>query len=196
MKQNELKPLRSQATRDRILHEARRLFAEQGFEKTTIRAVAAAADINPSMVMRYYRSKEELFATAARIDFRIPDLAALPPASRGVALVTHILDRWENPAVGGELQILLRAAGTHELARRRLVELVEQQAVPVIRSVLPLDRTQERLGLILMQLAGLVLSRYFLRYASVTALNREIIVRQVGAVVQGYMTAATLPEKQ
>ena len=189
MKQDEPKPLRSQATRDRILHEARRLFAEQGFEKTTIRAVAAAADINPSMVMRYYSSKEELFATAARIDFRIPDLTALPPASRGVALVTHVLDRWEDPAASDELQILLRAAGTHELARRRLVELIEKQAVPVIRRVVSRDRTEERLGLIIVQLTGLVLSRYFLHHPSTIVLKRAVIIRQIGATVQRYMTA-------
>ena len=192
MTQENGKPLRSQATRDRILQEARRLFAEQGFENTTIRAIAAAAAINPSMVMRYYRSKDQLFATAAKIEFRLPDLASLAPAERGFALVTHILDRWEEPAAGNELQILLRAAGTYELARMRLVELVEQQAVPVIKSVLPPDRPEERLGLIIMQLAGLVLSRYFLKHPSVMALDRAATIRQVGSTVQRYMTAKGL----
>jgi AcrR family transcriptional regulator len=189
MTQDNEKPLRSQATRDRILNEARRLFAEQGFEKTTIRAVARAASINPSIVMRYYSSKEDLFATAAKIDFRMPDLAALSPAERGVALVTHIVERWEGPTAGGELRALLRAAGTHNLARLRLAELVEKQAAPIIRGVLPRDRTDERLGLIIMQIAGLVLSRYFLEHPSVMVLDRETIIRQVGAAVQGYMTA-------
>jgi AcrR family transcriptional regulator len=188
--QDNARPLRSQPTRDRILHEARRLFAELGFEKTTIRAVAAAAAINPSMVMRYYKSKEELFATAARIDFRMPDLVAVPSQDRGVALVTHILDQWDGPTTGEELQALLRAAGTHELARRRLVELVEKQAVPVIRSVLPRHRTEERLGLIIMQLTGLVLSRYFLKHPSVMALKRAALIRRVGTTVQHYMMAS------
>lgn len=53
------KPLRSQVTRDRILNEARRLFAELGYERTTIRAIAAAANINASMVMRYWGCKED-----------------------------------------------------------------------------------------------------------------------------------------
>ncbi len=189
MTKDNKRPLRSQATRDRILNEARRLFAEQGFEKTTIRAVARAAAINPSMVMRYYSSKEELFATAANIEFCMPDLAILPPAERGIALVRHILERWEGPTAGDELQALLRAAGTHQLARIRLVELIEKQAVPVIKGVLPLNLTEERLGLIIMQLAGLVLSRYFLKHPSVMVLDRETIIRQVGVAVQRYMTA-------
>jgi len=186
------KPLRSQATRDRILVEARRLFAEQGFERTTIRAVAAAADINPAMVMRYYHSKEELFATAARIDFQMPDLAALPLEQRGEALIAHVLDRWE---AGDELPALLRAAGTHEAARSRLVEVVGEQAAPVIAGVLPADRPSERLALIIMQIAGLVLSRFVLRHPSVMALDRTMIVRQIGAVVQACLTEGTVPEE-
>lgn len=108
---------RSFATRERILRHARQIFSECGFERTTIRAVALAAKIHPSMVMRYYGSKEELFATAASIDFHMPDLAAVPPDDRGTALIAHILDQWEGESTGPELQVLLRASGTHETAR-------------------------------------------------------------------------------
>ncbi len=193
MTEGAAKPLRSQETRDRILTEARRLFAEQGFENTTIRAIASAAKINPSMVIRYYRSKEELFATAAEIEFRVPDLTALAPSDRGEALVRHILDRWEGPDSAGELQVLLRAAGTHELARNRLVALVEEQAAPAIRRVLPKERRKERLGLIIIQLTGLVLSRYFLKHPSVKVLDREVIIAKVGAIVQAFMTPDSDP---
>ncbi|MGK8559106.1 TetR family transcriptional regulator [Nocardia gipuzkoensis] len=44
---------------------AARLFAENGYDRTTIRAVAAAADTDPSLVMRYFESKENLFAQVA-----------------------------------------------------------------------------------------------------------------------------------
>jgi len=178
------KPLRSQPTRDRILTEARRLFAEHGYERTTIRAVGAAAEVNPSMVLRYYGSKEDLFATAATIDFRMPDLAALPWEQRGEALVRHVLDRWD---AGDQLPALLRAAGTHEAARRRLTEVIEQQAAPAIWRVLPDDGRQARLAMIVMQIAGLVLSRYVLKHASVIAIDRAELVQRVGAAVQSHL---------
>ena len=140
------------------------------------------------MVMRYYGSKEELFSAAARIDFRMPDLASVDKRKRGVALVTHILDAWEGDKANEELHVLLRAAGTHEAARRRLVSLVEEQAVPVIKAVLPKKSdVEETIGFILIQLAGLVLSRYFLRYASVVALDRAAIIAEVGANVQKHL---------
>ncbi len=186
------KLLRSQPTRDRILHEARRLFAEQGYERTTVRAVAAAAEINPAMVMRYYGSKEELFALAARIDLRVPDLTAIPAERRGEALVAHFLDQWEGPGAGDELPALLRAAATHEAARQRIIEVIAAQAAPLIGAASSSGCRDERVGLVVTQIAGLAMSRYVLRHPLVVALSRDTIIRNVGDVVQHYMTAERL----
>ena len=45
---------RSDATRAAILVAARERFASDGYERATIRSIAADADIDPSMVLRYY----------------------------------------------------------------------------------------------------------------------------------------------
>ncbi len=54
------------ATRTRILDSARKLFADHGFERTTIRAVAAAAQVDPALVMQHFGSKRDLFAQAVQ----------------------------------------------------------------------------------------------------------------------------------
>ncbi|MEV4112368.1 TetR family transcriptional regulator [Nonomuraea sp. NPDC049695] len=46
---------------------ARALFAELGFERTTIRAVAKAAEVDPALVMQYFGSKQQLFQQAVRV---------------------------------------------------------------------------------------------------------------------------------
>src|SRR3954447_6159444 len=58
--------LRRRRTEASILGAARELFAEGGFERTTIRAVAARAGVDPALVMQYYGNKEHLFGCAAR----------------------------------------------------------------------------------------------------------------------------------
>jgi AcrR family transcriptional regulator len=55
-------------TEDRILHEARRLFADLGFERTTIRAVATAAGVDAGLVMHYFGSKQDLFLRVMRLE--------------------------------------------------------------------------------------------------------------------------------
>ncbi|MFJ6011415.1 TetR family transcriptional regulator [Streptomyces sp. NPDC092952] len=58
---------RRRATEVRILDSARELFAEKGYERTTIRAVAAAASVDPALVMQYFGSKRGLFGQAVRV---------------------------------------------------------------------------------------------------------------------------------
>lgn len=58
---------RRRNTEARILAVARALFAERGFERTTIRAVATGSGVDPALVMQYFGSKQELFDQAVRI---------------------------------------------------------------------------------------------------------------------------------
>lgn len=76
---------RRRATEARILDSARELFAEKGFERTTIRAVAAAARVDPALVMQYFGSKRELFTQAVQT-FPTP-----PPTTGTEALVDQLL---------------------------------------------------------------------------------------------------------
>jgi AcrR family transcriptional regulator len=57
---------RRKRTEAAILEAARALFAETGYERATIRAVAGAAGVDPALVMQHFGSKEGLFAAAAR----------------------------------------------------------------------------------------------------------------------------------
>lgn len=178
---------RGDATRERILDAARALFGEQGFERTTIRQVAVAAAINPSMVIRYYASKEGLFAAATEIDLRVPDLAAIPAERRGQAIVARFLDRWEGPDAGEEMPIMLRAAASHEGARAKYLDTMQRQVRPMVAAICPPERIETCMALCSTQLAGLALTRYVLRIPAVVALDREVLVRRVGAVIQAYI---------
>src|SRR3984885_12606678 len=68
-------------SRQAILEAARARFASDGFAATTIRRVAADAGVDPSLVMQFYRSKNELYAAVMSIS---PDtLASLNTAFDG-----------------------------------------------------------------------------------------------------------------
>ncbi|OIJ99389.1 TetR family transcriptional regulator [Streptomyces sp. MUSC 14] len=76
---------RRRATEARILASARRLFAEKGYERTTIRAVASAAGVDPALVMQYFGAKRDLFAQAVQA------VPVLPTATDADALTDQLL---------------------------------------------------------------------------------------------------------
>ncbi|MGP3934771.1 TetR/AcrR family transcriptional regulator [Nonomuraea sp. KM88] len=57
---------RRRRTEGRILDVARALFAEVGYERATIRAIARSAEVDPALVMQYFGSKQELFQQSVR----------------------------------------------------------------------------------------------------------------------------------
>ncbi|MFI1000573.1 TetR family transcriptional regulator [Streptomyces galbus] len=180
-------PRRSDATRTAILHAARERFAADGYERATIRAIARDARIDPSMVMRYYGSKEGLFAAAVAVDLKLPDLGAVPRHEVGEALVTHFLDLWESNEV---LTALLRVGVTNQAGAERVQDIFRDQLLPVARAVCPdPEQVAARAALSASQLLGLALARYVLRLAPAAALHRREIVAWLAPTVQRYLTA-------
>ena len=166
-----------------ILAAARQLFAESGFERATIRAIAADANIDPSMVMRYFGNKAQLFAAAADFDLQMPDLSDIDREQLGARLVAHFLDRWEHDEA---LVVLLRSSTTNDEAAQRMRQIFSSQLRPVIARINPTDAPR-RAGLIATQVLGLALCRYVLRLPPVVAMSRDDVVAALGPTVQRYL---------
>jgi AcrR family transcriptional regulator len=180
-------PTRSEATRSRLLGAGRVLFARDGYERTTVRAVAAAADADPALVIRYFGSKQGLFAAATVFDLRLPSLAGLPRDRVGEVMIRHFLARWEGDPDDRSLRILLRAGVTHPEAAERIRMLFAEQVLPVIRGVAP-DRAEVRAGLVASQILGLALCRFILLVPPVEAMPAEALIGFVGPTLQRYVT--------
>src|SRR5205823_8857187 len=54
------------ATRERILAAARSHFARDGYEGATIRGIAAAAKVDPKLVLHYFESQEGGFIASVQ----------------------------------------------------------------------------------------------------------------------------------
>jgi AcrR family transcriptional regulator len=175
-------------TREAIEAAARILFAINGFERTTMREIGARAGIDPSMIIRYFGSKDALFARVAMPNLRLPDLSAADSATIGETLVRHFLEQWEGEGAGGGMPILLRSAASNEDAAERLRAIFIAQVFPAIARAGPPETAATRAGLVASQLLGLALCRYVLCLPPVVAMPRDLIVNTVGDTVQRYAT--------
>lgn len=182
---------RSEGTRRAILGAARATFAARGYERTTIRAVAARAGVDASMVMRYFRSKAGLFTAAVTMELQAPDLRSVPARRRGELLVRHFISRWEDPVRDEELIALLRTAVTSESVAGRLQGILSQLITEPI-AALGDEAAAERGTLIAAQLLGLALCRYILLFEPLASLPADGVVASVAPSVQRYLSQATV----
>jgi AcrR family transcriptional regulator len=166
-----------------ILSAARERFAETGYEGATIRAIAADANIDPSMVMRYFGNKEQLFAAAAEFDLRFPDLTGIERSEVGAAMVAHFLARWEDDDA---LIVLLRSATTNAEAAQRMKGIFAAQLLPAIEKLVP-DDAPRRAGLIATQVLGMALCRFVLRIPPIVAMPRDELIDWLGPTLQRYL---------
>ena len=180
---------RSDRTKAAILRAARDRFAADGYERTTIRAVAADAAIDPSMVMRYFGSKEQLFDAALTIDLRLPDLGAVAPQDLARTMLRHFLDRWESDPADDALLVLLRSAVTNERAALRMHEIFATQVAPALGTALG-PQAAAVAPVLTTQLLGLALTRYLIRLPAVTALAPEQLVDALLPAVEATVRSA------
>lgn len=176
----------SSETKAVILAAARERFAASGFERATIRAIAGDADIDPSMVMRYFGSKDQLFAAAADFDLDFPDLSSVDPGDIGAAMVGHFVNRWERDEA---LIVLLRSSTTNAEAAARMREIFAVQLLPALAKVNAAQPARSA-GLIASQMLGLALCRYVLRLPPIVEMSREEIVSWLGPTIQRYLDSS------
>jgi AcrR family transcriptional regulator len=172
------------ATRAAILDAARTRFGADGFDRVTLRDIAGDVGVDPAMVIRYYGTKERLFAEAAEFRLDLPDLSRVTPDQLGAVLLSRFFAVWEADA--GFLS-LLRAAATSTAAADRMLEVFAAQVRPALAAVM-VDRPGERASLVSTQLLGLALARYVLRVPPLAALDPAEVQEWVAPVLRYYLT--------
>lgn len=176
----------AQATRERLIAAARKAFSEHGFERTTVREIAAEAGVNPALINRYFGGKEQLFAEAVSIDLALPDLSKISRDRIGHTLVEHFFRRWEGDAQDDLLRVLIRTAATNEEAAARIrAVLAGQVGLMVVRVAGP-DRAGERASLIATQILGLAYARYVIGLSD-SDVAPQTVVAMIGSTVQRYL---------
>ncbi|MGH8793762.1 MAG: TetR family transcriptional regulator [Stackebrandtia sp.] len=178
---------RSADTRARILEAARDHFVRHGYDRATIRGIAADARIDPSMVMRYFGSKEKLFAVAADIRLRLPDFSDVPGDELGARLVGHFVEVWDGDAT---LVALLKRATVDPPAAERMREVYVTQVIAAAKGRFPDEREAAlRAGLCATQVLGVALCRYVLRFPPTATMGKAELVAWYGPTLQRYLTA-------
>ena len=186
------RPLGSPDARRAVLDAARELFAELGFERTTMRAVAARASVDPALIYHYFGDKDGLLFAALQppVDEAIVFAGLAGAADRaGEELVRRLISLWEDrPEIREQMAAILRTGLSHDRASRLLRDILSSFILAALGDVLADDRRDLRVALIGSHIGGLMLARYILKVPGAAAASPEDLVHAVGPTVQRYLT--------
>lgn len=179
-------------TRADILTAARASFAEMGFDRTSVRGVAARAGVDPALVHRFFGSKDDLLSAALdgvmNPAERIPALLQGDPDALGERLVRFFLSVWEDGPGAEVLVAVLRSAATHEHAAEVLRGFIGREVLGRLAVGLGGGDASLRAALAGSQLVGMAMARYVVRVEPLASADRETLVAALAPTLQRYLT--------
>jgi len=201
-----LEPLRrgrrsgSDHSREAIVVAARKLFAEHGFDGTSLRQVAREAAVDPAMVHHFFKGKDELFASSVELPADPEEVLAgvetLEPEARAEALVRAVVRLWEGPAQPGLVAFVRGTIGSKAktaLLRETVSRTILSRVMVGVQG--PAEEVRLRGNLVATQVVGLMLLRYVIRLEPLSSADQEEVVSLVAPTIQRYLTGNLNPPK-
>jgi AcrR family transcriptional regulator len=125
-----LRKTKAEKTRKRILTEALRLFKRDGYEKTTVEAIAEAAEIGPRTLYRYFASKDLILLgpISGNPDFSaaFSKHAVNHPVEEALAEAILEWAKWQDTN-SEEILLVLSLIDQAPIARAKLWDIINQQ---------------------------------------------------------------------
>ena len=175
------------STRQAVLDAARARFASDGFDGATIRRIAADAGVDPSQVIQFFRSKDELFAVAMAIPAsaleRFDTAFEGPDEHLGERVVRAYLAAWEGVAEEREpLMAMLRGAIVNEHAAAQLRDFIQSRLVHGTSG--RGGDAMLRAGLAASMLIGVITSRDIIGVPALASADIEILIAAAAPAIQ------------
>ncbi|ODQ91519.1 TetR family transcriptional regulator [Mycolicibacterium flavescens] len=183
-------------SRDAVLAAARARFAAEGYEKTTLRSIAADAGVDPAMVLYLFGSKSALFRDALRVivdpQALISAVAGGPGADPdiGVRMVRTYLRIWESEDSGPTMVAMLQSATSNSDAHEAFRGFMQDYVLTAVSGELGGgEHARLRALLAASQLVGTAMLRYVMKIAPLATMDGEDLVRLIAPTVTRYLTA-------
>ena len=183
-------------SRDAVLSAAKQRFATEGYEKTTLRAIAHDAHVDPSMVLYLFGSKEELFRESLRLILDPEVLVAALTGETdddpdiGTRMVRTYLRIWETPDTAASMRAMLQSATSNTDAHDAFRGFMQNYVLTAVSGVLGGgEQARLRAMLAASNLVGTAVLRYVIQVPPLATLSADEVVALIAPTVTRYLTA-------
>ncbi len=180
-------------TRQTILIAAREQFAANGFDGTSIRAIAGRAGVDVALVRYYFGNKQQLFTEVVSppIDLvaAVGRVVALPVEEWPRGLIEIMLDVMDSPlstVMIANFRGVIREQSASELMGRFMLENVAERMTKALPESVGGDRAW-RANLLASQMVGVLVARYILRLKPLASATRAEILAAYVPTIRRYL---------
>jgi AcrR family transcriptional regulator len=186
-----------QQSKQRIVDAARERFTRDGYERATVRGIAADAGVDVAMVYYFFGNKEGLFSASILTGPEHPlhQLATLLDESTediGPRLVRRFLEHWDEGGIFEPLLTVWRSAAIQPAARKVLHDALAGPMAKRVAAEFGVADAVLRVELVASHLTGLAFARYQLKIEPMASTPIDELVTWVGPTVQRYLTDASV----
>lgn len=184
-------------TREAIARAAREQFAELGYDRTSVRGIARAADVDPKLVHHFFGGKEELFAQVVQLpvdpEAVLGRLAEPGRESVGERFAAFVLDAQSNPIARATMLSIIRAAANERHAAERIRSLLTARLLLPLAHRLGVDSPELRGSMIASQVVGLTMARFVVKLPALSTAEESDLQALLAATIDAALSAP-LPE--
>lgn len=188
------RPRGETGAREEILETARGRFLTDGYERVTLRSIAADAGVDVALISYHFGSKRGLFAATMQLAANPPDVlrAALPGELGRLPerLLPAMLSIWDDAELGTPLHALYRSAGHDPDMTRLLREMIGRELIGQIAEHLSGDDASARAGVVASQVAGMIFMRYVLEVEPLVSMPAEEVVTLMAPAMRAALVGA------
>jgi len=174
-----------------IEEAARRRFAEIGYPRTTMRAIAADAGVDPRLITHFFGSKQKLFVSVVELPFEPwPTFDALLSGGGedvGARLAEFLLEMLDRPQTRSTVLGVIRAAASEDDAARQTQELLATRLLAPLARHVGADQPDLRAALLASQVVGLTFARHVVGFPVLLAADRRSLAALLGDVFTVYL---------
>lgn len=180
-------------SREVVLAAAKNRFATDGYERTTLRAIAKDAHVDPSMVLYLFGSKLDLFRESLRLILdpeRLVEALSEAGGDVGSRMVRVYLRIWESPETGPSMVVMLQSATSNSEAHEAFRTFMQTYVLAAVSGVLGGDEhARIRAMLAATTLVGTAVLRYVMKIPPLATIPNEDLVALLAPTVARYLTA-------
>jgi AcrR family transcriptional regulator len=187
-------------TREAILAAASRHFAEHGYDRASLRRIAAEAGVDQKLIAHFFGSKQQLFVAAVGLPFNpgevLPAILAGDPDSVGERLAALLVEVLEQPELHQRLTGVVRAAASAPEVARMLREFLTRELFGPAAKLLGTEDGPFRANLVGSQIVGLVMARYVVAIEPLATMPPSAVAAAVAPTLQRYLVGPLATEDQ